>query len=294
MNAGRQQSRPTPRGANKPTSGTRPSTADRRVTVLIVIGVVGLVVVALVLGLALGGSKHGSGSTVVSAADTSAVVGEATAVPLAVADQVGRGDVQALPKRLTGAPLSTGGKPEVFYIGAEYCPYCATERWAMVIALSRFGTFSGLRLTHSSSSDVYPDTPTFTFHGSGYSSPYLDFVPVETTTNRPNGSGGYVPLDTPTPEQAALWHSLDPTGGIPFVDIGGRYLINGVTYSPSVLQGHTALQVADSLAQPATAISRGAVGAANTLVAALCTLTAGQPADVCADPAVQALQTAIG
>ena len=33
----------------------------------------------------------------------------------------------------------------------------------MVSALSRFGTFTGLTTTHSSTSDVYPNTPTFTF-----------------------------------------------------------------------------------------------------------------------------------
>ena len=49
------------------------------------------------------------------------------------------------PTTITGAPLTSGGKPEMLYIGAEYCPYCAAERWAMIVALSRFGTFSGLR-----------------------------------------------------------------------------------------------------------------------------------------------------
>ena len=36
-------------------------------------------------------------------------------------------------------------KPELLYIGAEYCPYCAASRWPLIIALSRFGTFKGLR-----------------------------------------------------------------------------------------------------------------------------------------------------
>ena len=34
--------------------------------------------------------------------------------------------------------------PEVLYLGAEYCPYCAAQRWTTIIALSRFGTWSGL------------------------------------------------------------------------------------------------------------------------------------------------------
>jgi hypothetical protein len=32
----------------------------------------------------------------------------------------------------------------MLYIGAEYCPYCAAERWPLVMALSKFGTFSNL------------------------------------------------------------------------------------------------------------------------------------------------------
>jgi len=42
----------------------------------------------------------------------------------------------------------------------------------MIIALSRFGTFSGLSTTHSSTTDEYPGTPTFTFYGSSYRSKY--------------------------------------------------------------------------------------------------------------------------
>ena len=57
----------------------------------------------------------------------------------------------------------------------EYCPYCAAERWAMVNALARFGTFHNLGATASSSIDVNPSTPTFTFRGAGYSSPFVVF-----------------------------------------------------------------------------------------------------------------------
>ncbi len=57
--------------------------------------------------------------------------------------------------------LVKDGKPEVLYIGA-YCPFCAAERWAAIVALSRFGTFSVLRTVHSSSTDVDASTPAFT------------------------------------------------------------------------------------------------------------------------------------
>jgi hypothetical protein len=88
--------------------------------------------------------------------------------------------------------LTANGKPLVVYVGAEYCPYCAAERWAAVIALSRFGTFSGLGQTHSSSTDVYPNTATLSFHGASYTSQYLQFQGVETQSNQPQGTG-YAP-----------------------------------------------------------------------------------------------------
>src|SRR6185312_6914517 len=34
--------------------------------------------------------------------------------------------------------LTSKGLPEVVYVGAEYCPYCAAERWGTIIALDRF------------------------------------------------------------------------------------------------------------------------------------------------------------
>ncbi|MGH3293687.1 MAG: DUF929 family protein, partial [Trebonia sp.] len=82
----------------------------------------------------------------------------------------------------SSTPLTSGGKPEVLYLGAEYCPYCASQRWAMVNALSRFGTFSGLTTTHSSSTDADPNTPTWTFYKSTYTSNYINFTSVEETT----------------------------------------------------------------------------------------------------------------
>jgi hypothetical protein len=43
----------------------------------------------------------------------------------------------------------------VVFVGAEYCPYCASERWPLVMALSKFGTFfEGLRGSMSSTTDL--------------------------------------------------------------------------------------------------------------------------------------------
>ena len=66
---------------------------------------------------------------------------------------------------ITGeTPLEKNNLPRIIYVGADFCPFCAAERWALVIALSKFGTFNVLHYMTSSASDVYPSTPTFTFY----------------------------------------------------------------------------------------------------------------------------------
>ena len=92
-----------------------------------------------------------------SDASSAQVVAAVTSVPAAVLDQVGVGKVDTLPSPLKGQPpLVAGGKPLVLYVGAEYCPFCAAQRWGMVVALSRFGTFTGLTTTHSASRRCVP------------------------------------------------------------------------------------------------------------------------------------------
>ena len=96
-----------------------------------------------------------------------------------------RGHGQAT--EISGTALTANGKPEVLYIGAEYCPYCAAERWAMIVALSRFGTFSGLATVHSAAAngageaEPYPNTPTWTFVNAKYTSQYLTFTRSSST-----------------------------------------------------------------------------------------------------------------
>src|SRR5438876_6623085 len=50
-------------------------------------------------------------------------------------------------------PWLDHGKPVVLYVGAQYCPFCAAERWALVLALSRFGHWAGLRPMRSTAGE---------------------------------------------------------------------------------------------------------------------------------------------
>ena len=187
----------------------------------------------------------------------------------------------------------------MLYVGAEYCPYCAFERWGMVVALSRFGTFKNLSTTHSSSSDQFPNTPTWTFYKSSYTSKYLAFSSVEETTNQLASNGqGYEPLQTPTAAQQALLAKYDAPpyvpsaskGAIPFVYIGGKYLISGASASPAVLQGKTWASIASSLKDPSTDVAKAVNGTANFITAAICKTTGNQPSNVCT-PGITALQS---
>jgi hypothetical protein len=246
-------------------------------------GIAVVVAIALVVALVAGtGSKKTSGPDRLPAPP--ALVAKTTSVPNSVFSTVGVGTTSAPPKFVNGTPLTVDGKPELLYIGAEYCPYCATERWPLVVALSKFGTFQFLKTTSSSSSDVYPNTPTWSFYQSTYSSPYLVFTSVETATR----TGA--PLETPTAEQLATQKSYDPALTIPFIQFGGKFLVDGATYDPQVLQNKTHDQIATALHDPGSDVAKGAIGTANTMIAAICHLTADQPAKVCGQPGIKILE----
>jgi hypothetical protein len=262
----------------------------------VAVGAVVAIVATLVVVKVVGGSRAtvSSGGTGQVPAQ---VLADVTGVPASAFDAVGAPSgltsLRALP---SGAPrLAVGSKPSVLYIGAEYCPYCAAERWVMVVALSRFGSFTGLGATHSSTTDIYPDTQTFTFHGASYSSPYLAFDPVETQTNVPSSTGGYTALESPTAQQDQLLQRFDvtaltgtTTGAIPFLDIGGRFVLAGSNFSPQLLQGMTMAQIAQHLRTPDDPVAKAILGSANLLTAAICQATGGKPAGVCSSSGVVA------
>ncbi len=272
--------------------------------IFVAIGAVVVVVVVVVVFVVFAANKKSPAAKPSANGPTGSalatVVKDTTTVPASTLASVGAGSVTSPPASLTnGTPLTSGGKPEMLYVGAEYCPYCAFERWGMVVALSRFGTFKNLSTTHSSSSDQYPNTPTWTFYKSSYTSKYLVFSSVEETTNQLTSNGqGYTQLQTPTAAQQALlakydappYVPADSKGAIPFVYIGGKYLISGASAQPSVLQGKTWASIASSLKDPSNDVAKAVNGTANFITAAICKTTGNQPSNVCT-PGITALQS---
>jgi hypothetical protein len=269
--------------------------AERRRRLLFAGAAVALVV-AVFAGLGIA-KVTGAGASAPSAASGLAsgqVVTGVSSVPTATLNKVGVGSAQGGPQHITAPALTEAGKPKVLYVGAEYCPYCAAERWPVVVALSRFGTFTNLGVTKSASNDVYPNTPTLSFHGATYHSQYLSFTGVETTGNM-LVNGNYAPLDPLTPADQQTFTTFDQppyvagqAGSIPFVDIAGKYVSSGATYSPQLLHGLTQAQVAAELKNPASRITQAVDGSANLFTAALCQATGNKPANVCAAPGVTA------
>jgi len=260
-----------------------------------------LAVIAIVVGLIIA-KNVGSGSAApatATAAEISQVSNQLASVPASTLNTVGAGSGVSHLQATQGSPaaLTSGGKPEILYVGAEYCPYCAAERWAMVVALSRFGTFSNLGLIHSSGSDVYKNTPTLSFHGSTYTSQYLDFQPVEWYSDKPAAKGGYTTLQAPTSAQMAIFTKYDAppyvasstdSGSFPFIDIGNKYLDIGAQYVPGNLAGLTWSQVASDIRNPSSSVAKEIDGAANSLTAAICKVIPNAPASVCNSAAAQA------
>jgi len=278
-------------GARQKIAAQRAAAQQRRRRLLLTGGSL-LAVVAIVgtfIGVKLGGG-HPAGSSRATA--DAAVASAVTSVPASTLNAAGTGPGVTPVQPIAGHQplLTSGGKPEVFYAGAEYCPFCAAERWALTVALSRFGTFSGLRFLHSSSTDYYPDTPTLTFYKSTYTSKYLTFTPVELETVT------HAPLQQFTASQRAVFAKYDAPPYVaaqnkdtfPFVDFGNQALINGAQYSPAALSGLTWSQVAAAIKNPDSSAGKQINAAANTITAGLCQLTHGKPASVCASSGVKA------
>lgn len=253
-----------------------------------------LMIVLVVVTFIVGYLIYTQGISPPGGSGTSALVG--TPVPASTMNLVsgvsfttlnaigGGGNGVSSPSSITASsPLTSGGKPEILYIGGEYCPYCAVERWSLAVALSKFGNLSGIQYMLSSATDIPSNVPTFTFAHVSYSSQYISFVAVEETDRNRN------PLQNPTSDQQLVWNTYDSSGSIPFVDLGNKYTLVGSQFQPPFPGNNNWTQIAQQLNTPSSPIAQNVDGAANRLIAAICKLTNGQPSSVCSQPGIQTL-----
>jgi len=313
----RAASRPVAGGAGGkgPKPGGKPAAAGAgtsRTGIYIAWGAVALVVVIIGTLFIVNATKSNPQNlsyTPVTPAP-SQVVHDVTTIPTSTWDKVGVSDTAvAKPTVLTGQPdMSINGKsPAMLYYGAEYCPYCAAERWAMTASLARFGSWGNLQVTASSHVDVDAATRTFSFHGASLDSKYITFKAIEQYTNIPvsGNTGQYTNLQNPTKEESKILAKYSsskylPNGSsngsisFPFVDINNGLLFSGASFDPQLLAGLSWTDISSSLSDPTSPVTQAILTTGNYMSAGICKATHGQPGSVCTSSGVQAAAKALG
>jgi hypothetical protein len=190
-------------------------------------------------------------------------------------------------KKVSSSPFLDGGKPVVFFMGGQFCPFCAADRWSFVKATSRFGTWTGLRSLHSKGgTDGFASLPTYDLTQATFQSELLSIRVREVADVNGN------PLQSLRPDEQQLVNQYDPGGGIPFTIVGGsmgEYKVD-LAFSPGLIQGISfdSLRAdvdGDGKTQAALAID----GSADALTALICKLTGGRPDSVCSTEYIQGL-----
>jgi hypothetical protein len=270
-------------GRRRPTQGSRlqskakstgPRSSGRQHEtrrLLVPFVLVGLVV-ASVAGLVVSSLTAG-GTAAAEGAAPSGVVSQVTRVPSNVLIRVGEGPQAPLLHAVRSGPgLTIDGKPGVVFVSEESCPFCAAERWPVVVALAHFGTWHHLGATRSSPTDIYPSTATFSFRNATFTSQYLALR----TTELANNVGR--PLQPPTPLDTELIsrydvppyvNAADQSGSVPFLDIDNHDILAGAQYDPQVLAGLSMSQIASQLDDPASPVAMAIDESANALIAAI-------------------------
>jgi len=213
-------------------------------------------------------------------------------------NRVGSGDtdksVAQVLKPVKNTPILKGpnGKPAVFFMSGEFCPFCGAQRWPLTIALSRFGTFDKPLTPILSGEDKIP---TYSYYQHTYKSNYIDFVSAEVSDNTfPNPNA----LQALTKDQIQLvntydappYVAADSKGNFPFMSVGNQYVTTGVYFSPTLLVGTDYNQILTAIKDPTSDLSRAILGSANYITAQICQITQNQPGSVCNASAIPPLQ----
>ena len=254
--------------------------AEARRRLLAAIGAVTAVLAVVVALVAVKLTSAPARLVATESAASSVIVRQVTTVPAAVLTGMSPAQVitplQAVQR--SGPPLTIGGKPVIVFVSEESCPFCAAERWSLAVALSHFGTWSHLGSTTSSATDVYPDTATLSFRTAVYRSTELTLRTTELTDNAGHPLQAQTALDTRAIgafDVPPYVNSADQSGAVPFLDIANHYILAGAQYSPQVLAGLSAAQIAGQLANPSSQVAQAIDGSARVIIAAINQVLAG-------------------
>jgi Domain of unknown function (DUF929) len=220
---------------------------------------------------------------------------------------------------VSAAPLLVvNGKPSVTYLGAISCVYCGENRWAMALALSRFGEFQHLFKGYSALQDQ--DVPTVYWapahynatqaveYGNFYSSSYINFISIEYSS--PIRQGFSMGALSYFQQEAVMTGnpiygnatkviiSLNNYAGTPYT-IWGKFSVPGADASnfgdanPNAtttlpIASLTHEQILSMLANPNTPFAWNEYAAADFYVSLMCA-SMTTPAPVCAMPSISTM-----
>ena len=223
-----------------------------------------------------------------------------------------------------GPELVVNGKISVVYIGAISCIFCGENRWAMALALSRFGGFSQLYKGYSSFQDA--DLPTLYWapanynasqdveFGNFYSSSYINFLSIENAS--PITLGFEPPSLAYMAQQAAALNNsaykaavnmvaqLNDYQGTPYT-IWGKYIVSGAdafdfgNSTATLSNGHYPLtnntheQVFSQLAHPTDQFALTEYAAADLYLTLLC-ISTNNPVSACHLSAITQIEARSG
>lgn len=179
-------------------------------------------------------------------------------------------------------PMRRSGKLFVLFVGAEHCPFCAAERWAIVRALQKFGQWSGLKQTMSAARDEpFLNLPTYDFTEATYTSSHIEFVSRELKNRE------FKPLQKLLKTEEKIVRKFNPKKEIPFLLVSGRFMQIGAGFTPKIFIGHTFRQTETELKKIESEIRKTIDAEGNIIAALLC--VSGLPPEVCKEPAVAEL-----
>jgi hypothetical protein len=240
--------------------------------VVVVVAVIAVVVIVAVT------SKSASGAPRQPA--PAAAVQQMQGVPVSTLTQAANVVTQlSFAQTAKGGALTENGKPVVLFIGAEFCPICAAERWPMTLALMKFGQFTGLQQTHSAKVDG--DAGTWSYYGATYSSQYLVFKHFELYTNQPLANY-YKTLEKLPAQEQGIWSANQGSSeSFPFVDFAGKEILTTAQYNPSIIYFKSFNDILGDVGANDNTIGASIDAAAAVFTKYLCGLTNNQPGDVC-------------
>ncbi len=220
--------------------------------------------------------------------------------------------------------IIVNGKPSVVYIGAISCIFCGENRWAMALALSRFGGFSQLYKGYSSFGDA--DLPTLYWapadynstqgvvFGNFYTSSYINFLTIENSS--PIRLGFVPPTLSYMAQQAIALNNtayetavntisqLNDYQGTPYT-LWGKFIVSGadafdfgnssatLSNGRYPLTNNTHEQVLSQLAQPNDQFAYTEYAAADLYLTLLC-ISTSNPVAACHLPAITQIEARSG